>query len=413
MRRPKPRRRSCRSSPPERRSFWRHAQYDPALPDQGRLACYRDGYPQKSRAFQILSHTLAWGLKDEFSVTAGLIGFRAIAVEQQILEDNLRHALSSERFLNAASAASLREGQLTEPGGQAVMAEIVDLLSPADVLEIGTYHADTTRYLAQFMAAKGAGHITTIDPLGAERVPKIIAAWPEAMRQRVTFHPQNSMSYFMDLELARAGTGMAAPFNLVYVDGHHAFEYALFDTVRAALYLRPGGVLVVDNMEQAGPSAAVTLFLSGRRHWRFFSLDRRAPGTQKANSIPSASAAIILAPNGIEIGSIPYYFDLFGLPARVCRLRLRLRQAGSKGSLGMTVNLYATPATLSFATLERRIDPSETGEIVIPLQPALEISDPPPGQGISARVELRYVSEHGSGPNVLLDADRPVILEDD
>jgi Methyltransferase domain len=155
------------------------------------------------------------------------------------LNEELHTAVWSDRFLHAARGAPDRPQQITNHATQAVLGELVRLIPSARVLEIGTYFADTSRYLAEIMADTG-GELTTIDPFGGARVPDIIAGWPAALQRRVTFFPDNSMAFFLKLEERQTPIGARAPFDIVFVDGHHTFEYAFFDLMRSALYLRPG-----------------------------------------------------------------------------------------------------------------------------------------------------------------------------
>src|ERR1700739_3382873 len=115
------------------------------------------------------------------------------------LNERLRTAVTSDRFLHAARGAPDRPQQITNHATQAVLGELVRLIPSARVLEIGTYFADTSRYLAEIRVDTG-GQLTSIDPFGGSRVPGIIARWPGALQQRVTFRPDNSMAFFLKLE---------------------------------------------------------------------------------------------------------------------------------------------------------------------------------------------------------------------
>jgi hypothetical protein len=129
--------------------------------------------------------------------------------------------------LDATAGQPNRPGQATASATQYALAELVRLLAPARVLEIGTFFADTARVIATAMAEVGDGHLTTIDPFGADRVPDVIAGWPANVRERVTFRPDNSMSYFLYLdEELHVERGKQAPFDIIFVDGHHSFDYA-------------------------------------------------------------------------------------------------------------------------------------------------------------------------------------------
>jgi predicted O-methyltransferase YrrM len=177
-----------------------------------------------------------------------------------------------------------------------VLGELVRLIPSARVLEIGTYFADTSRYLAEIMVDIG-GELTTIDPFAGARVPAIIAHWPGALQQRVTFLPDNSMAFFLKLEERQTPIGPGAPFDIIFVDGHHTFEYDFFDLMRSARYLCPGGAIVLDNVSQAGPAEALRLFLADHQHWSLFKIHANSPGF---GFMPQVESSILLAPDGLE-----------------------------------------------------------------------------------------------------------------
>jgi predicted O-methyltransferase YrrM len=306
----------------------------------------------------------------------------------------------------------VRAGQLTSASTQYALAELVRLLAPARVLEIGTAFADTARVIATAMAEIGAGQLITIDPFGGHRVPGIIAGWPTELRERVTFRTDNSMSFFLYLEgELQANRGKDAPFDIAFVDGHHSFDYAFFDLMRSALFLRPGGALVVDNIEQAGPAAAIRLFLEHHTHWRLFKTDGVEPFQHAFGFYPAANAAIILAPDGIEIGPLPCKVDLSNLAiSEIGELQVRLRRS-APGLLRVVTNFYARPAEFGLTGVgehghhgvaERRIGAGDTDTVAITYEPPLRLS-PRPDDRVAASIELSFTPEgHG---NLLGDPD--------
>lgn len=303
-----------------------------------------------------------------------------------------------------------RQGQATSTETQVVLKELVRLLAPADMLEIGTFFADTAHTVAAEMSKLGAGHITTIDPFGGHRVPDIIAGWPSSVRERATFRPDNSMSLFLYLdEELRVKRGTEAPFNIIYVDGHHAFEYALFDLMRSPLYLRPGGVLVVDNIELAGPAAAIRLFLERNTHWKLFKTGGAETDENSLAIHPKTNSAMILAPAGVEVGSLPYLVDLFDLQlSEIRELQVKVRK-GAPGLLRAVTCLYSRPPDYAYSgkgeqsrvgiTQCQTTDGAET-TLVIRNDPILAVT-PKHGDRIAAQIELSFMPE--SDKNLLLD----------
>lgn len=326
-----------------------------------------------------------------------------------MLRDALRESI--ERSLPPQQAP--RSGQVTGAPTQHALTELIRLLSPAAVLEIGSFFADSARVMAAKMAELGEGHLTTIDPFGADRVPEIIAGWPVDIQERVTFRPDNSMSFFLYLdEEVHAKRGREAPFNIVFVDGHHSFDYAFYDLMRSALFLQPGGALVVDNIEQPGPAAAVKLFLERYTRWQLF----KAAGPDHALSFhPAANSAVILAPDGIEIGPLPYRIDMYGLAAaEIPAVQVRV-VSGATGLLRVLTNFYARPGDYAvtgvgekgcIGVAERRTSPDDRGTIAMVYDPPLKLALDPQDH-IAAQIELSF--DPDGGQHLLAEAE-PITL---
>lgn len=333
-----------------------------------------------------------------------------------MLRAALAEAISASTFRSETDGQPARRGQATAAKTQYALAELVRLLAPADVLEIGTFFADTAHLIAAAIDRAGAGHITTIDPFGGHRVPEIIRAWPESLRNRVTFRPDNSMSYFLYLdEELHAQRGRNAPFNIIYVDGHHAFDYAFFDLMRSSLFLRPGGVFVVDNIELAGPTSAIRLFLERHTHWQLF---KAAGGHADAASLafhPETNAAIILAPDGIEIGALPYQIDLFNLTvSEIGQLPIKVER-NPPGLLRVVTLFYSRPADYAYTgqgeqvrlgVAEHHVGLNDDATIKIRYDPPLKLA-PRHGDRIAAQIELSFTPN--GRENLLLDAS-PIVL---
>lgn len=327
-----------------------------------------------------------------------------------MLRPALTESISAQHF-QSGPGQPLRQGQLTGVQTQFALTELVRLLAPASVLEIGTFFADTAHVIAAKMTELGSGHLTTIDPFGAERVPAIIDQWPAKLRERVTFRPDNSMTFFLYLdEELHVKRGKDAPFNIVFVDGHHSFDYAFFDLMRSGLFLRPGGAIVVDNIEQPGPDAAIRLFLQRHSHWQLFKPCGKSPG-HELNFHPTANSAIILAPDGIEVGPLSYRIDLYHLDIfEISELRIRVRRRGP-GRLRAMVNFYSRPSNFAVTgtgeqgrvgVREVELDAGDDEIVTILYDPPLMLS-PRAGDQVSAQVELSFVPRYSE--NLLADAD--------
>jgi predicted O-methyltransferase YrrM len=312
---------------------------------------------------------------------------------------------------------SYRPTQVTAAETQFALAELVRVLAPADVLEIGTFFADTARVIAAAMAEIGMGHLITIDPFGGDRVPDIIEAWPVQLRERVEFRADNSMSFFLYLdEELHAKRGNNAPFEVIFIDGHHSFDYAFFDLMRSSLYVRPGGALVLDNIEQPGPATAIRLFLERHSHWQLFKADDVGGGDENPSFHAAANSAIILAPDGIEIGALPFRVDLYELPIAVLRtVRIRLLRC-TPGTLRVFVNFYSRPVDRDttgkgeqnrVGTAEWMVSGEDDHVVTITYDPPLALS-PGSNDAVAAQVELSFAP--ASRGNLLVDIDS-IMLE--
>lgn len=337
--------------------------------------------------------------------------------ERALTSQGLLEALHSERFINACQS-TIRAHQVTAAHTQAAMVEMIHILARANVLEIGTLFADTARYLAEAMAEVGGGHLTTIDPYGGHRVPGIIESWPVALQQYVTFGAENSMTFFANLEESRAPIGRDAPFDIAYIDGNHLFDYAYFDLMRSAHYLRPGGALVVDNVEQSGPNEAVRLFRQRHTHWQLFKASDQDDDRQ-IDFMPGTNGAIILAPDGIEVGVDPYKFSMNDLAiSQIRELRLRVRR-GACGLMRSSTNLFIIPSDFhltgfgcqsSVGTCATAVQSPGEEDIVITYDPPLQVFPESDNHPVAAQIELSFFMAE-EGRNILLTADNPISVE--
>jgi predicted O-methyltransferase YrrM len=145
--------------------------------------------------------------------------------------------------------------------GHAMIHTLIRNQRPAHVVEIGSYCGGTTEVMARAVVANGGGTVHTVGPFDAERFMPVYEQWTADIRQAVRFYAVDSMAFYMDME--RQGIRP----DLVFIDGHHDYEFALFDILCAARRLRPGGFMVVDDSSQAGPYFAAQDFLARHSDW--------------------------------------------------------------------------------------------------------------------------------------------------
>jgi predicted O-methyltransferase YrrM len=193
---------------------------------------------------------------------------------------------------------------LVSPHSQALLFSVVRNLKPAHVYEIGTYRASTTEAICRALHANGGGLAHTIDPFGAETVPPIIEKWPFELRQHVQFYGVDSMRFFADT-LWRQDRP-----DLVFVDGNHDYEFALFDIESAGRFLRRSGFIFVDNIEQVGPYVACRDFLQKHPDWREHggSMARfrpQFPFDPHRTTVVNTQFCVLRAPSAVTIGADP------------------------------------------------------------------------------------------------------------
>lgn len=187
---------------------------------------------------------------------------------------------------------------------QALLFTLIRNLRPRNVVEIGTYRASTTEAMCRALLENGTGLLHTVDPFGALVVPAILERWPEALRERVRFYGQYSMGFFSMATRSGLRSG------ITFVDGDHDYEFALFDLESAARIAEPRGLIVVDNVSQAGPYFAVRDFLQRQPRWRELGscASRWQPGRafdSGRSTIAGTDFCILRAPAHIAIGLRP------------------------------------------------------------------------------------------------------------
>jgi len=298
----------------------------------------------------------------------------------------------------------------------ATLALLVGRLRPGLTLEIGTFFAGTTRVLAEAsVAARAGGRVVTLDPFGGHRVPGILATWPEAVRAHVEYHDRTSMCYFAKLTLPKAGK---SPLGLVFVDGNHTFEYALFDIIRGADHLTPGGAVVVDNMDQDGPRQAAAQFLDWNPAWRLFAGGKLYHAGDPVNAELAAHPVgwgVLVAPAGVQVSGTAMKSYEHCVPYQPIRaVRFHVSAASGPGTLAVKLNYHASPRSYSVTGEGLVIDLRTATVPVVGAGDAVAAFDPPAGfplpeaDAIVVReMEVSFTPAGGGRGFVLLDAARP------
>jgi hypothetical protein len=211
--------------------------------------------------------------------------------------------------------------------------------------------------------------------------------------------------------------------DIILIDGNHEYEFAGFDLAVAARMMRPGGIIIMDNVEQSGPFEAAREFLAKKPEWRelgncISSFELSNPFAMPRCSIPGTSFLVLQAPLCSVLGpklqswgnrSAPSRAEFPGflleLSPQYCRGRLHfqaiyrgfsgdgraLEELKQQGSIGIDLDGLAR-------TLEHQFDKPLISDVFVRLSPYCYHS---------FELELLWEADPGSGPVTLAAEPRP------
>jgi predicted O-methyltransferase YrrM len=125
---------------------------------------------------------------------------------------------------------------------------------PGDVLELGTAHGVSAAYMAAALEANGQGELTTVDHGGAAYEPapeEVLERAGVAHRVRIV-REHSSYNWYLKqrVEASSDAAGNATPqFDFCYLDGAKNFNVDGLAVVLIEKLLRPGGWLLMDDLE--------------------------------------------------------------------------------------------------------------------------------------------------------------------
>lgn len=343
------------------------------------------------------------------------------------LADWLPEFANSDAYERLITRFKYVEGRMTAYSETALLYAVIHQYRPALNLEIGTFFGLSTRIMAEAIVDSGAvGRIITLDPFGADRVPGVLRAWPKVLRQVVEFRPHNSMQFFLDLETAGTLKGADSPLGVSFVDGHHNFEYALFDIMRSADHIRPGGAIFVDNLEQDGPKSAMLQFLRWNPAWsvlydrRLFAAQALDPDAIVYDGGDEPPWGVLLAPDGIQCARHPLKMMRRGIPYVPARaIRFMLSHVSHPGRLSINLSYYAVPFDfhitgrgISLQRVASTLDISDTdaAEVLTLPHPLVLQIEKPDQTNVCYEIELSFQSGASPDAYILLDARQPLTL---
>lgn len=134
-------------------------------------------------------------------------------------------------------------------------------LMPQQVVETGVAHGFTSRFILEALARNGVGRLSSIDrpPLDPETRARVGIAVPSELRSRWELLAGSSRQCLPDL-LGRLGT-----IDLFVHDSLHTERNVRFELDRAWGALRPGGAMVIDDIDSNGGFDSFCCTFSGFR----------------------------------------------------------------------------------------------------------------------------------------------------
>lgn len=127
---------------------------------------------------------------------------------------------------------------------------------PERVLELGSAHGVSAAYMAAALEANGRGHLTTVDHGGAayDPPPERVLEGAGLAHRATIVRAHSSYNWFLkqQIEAASDPHGNCEPmYDFVYLDGAHNFTVDGLAVVLAEKLLRPGGWLLMDDLDWA------------------------------------------------------------------------------------------------------------------------------------------------------------------
>lgn len=118
-------------------------------------------------------------------------------------------------------------------------------IAPATVIETGVAHGISSRVILEALAENGRGHLSSIDlphPLNSQLHGHTGVAVPESLRPRWTYLEGESRKLLPSL------VAQSEAADLFIHDSLHTAENTLFEMEQVASAMRPGGVMLIDDI---------------------------------------------------------------------------------------------------------------------------------------------------------------------
>jgi predicted O-methyltransferase YrrM len=327
---------------------------------------------------------------------------------------------SVTQALDDAQGMALREyfdqypaTSLMSSRSRAMLFVLIRMLKPEVVAEIGTYQAGGAEVMTRALWANGHGVLHTADPYGHDTAASIIANWPSELRDRIQFHPLNSMEFLIRLRHREVAL------DFVLIDGDHDYEPVLFDLQMAAQLMRPNGIVVLNDAVQSGPFHAARTFLAANPAWTelgsaIASYDESSPFVGQRVSQADTNFLVLQAPDHFSIGAMPRSWgqSAIAYPALHGLVFDTLPQvAGGTLHYRAILRLFGDGPPAEIKTLGRiEIDlQGAAASIAHALDPPLTLTVPETVENwkCTMEVEVCWAAERGSPPLALAGPPNP------
>jgi predicted O-methyltransferase YrrM len=293
---------------------------------------------------------------------------------------------------------------LVSPHSQALLYCLVRNLQPDHVFEIGTFRAGTTEAICRALHANGRGRVHTVDPFSAPHVAAVLKHWPSELLRNVELYAMDSMAFYKNVE--RQGVHP----DLVFVDGNHDYEFALFDIGAGARAIAPGGFIFVDNVAQVGPFFAGCDFLAANPGWRELGRSARDYNRDKAfdrnrTTIVNTDFMVLRAPNTYWADDRPRNFNLIRRWQNTAKgVQLKVLPPTNPGMLSVQVVLRGFGLQQAETSVETNVQlgPRMNTSVSLAFDPPAQLT----GQFAYFTIEP-WLIWHGEEPLRLLEPPQP------
>ena len=182
--------------------------------------------------------------------------------EYSLTLDSIYSFAESDLYKKIRKRLEKNKLALLSPFCQVLLIHLTMIMKPKKVLEIGTYQGGTAYNIASALNENKKGYLTTIDPFEKfNKAQQNFKQFPQEIKDRIDFQIISSPDYFNVL------TFKEFQYELIFIDGNHNYEFAYFDLTNAAKFVPPGGLIVLDNVDQIGPRFATKKFLAENPNW--------------------------------------------------------------------------------------------------------------------------------------------------